>query len=62
MLCDECLAVPASVDHLDLSLGEARLRCLCAPCSVLELARWNRERLEPPQGLTPPSQGDRQAA
>ena len=61
MFCNECSVEPASVDHLDLSQGEARFRSLCGPCSEAEFKRWNRERVEGPLGH-PYADKDRRAA
>jgi protein-arginine kinase activator protein McsA len=62
MLCNECLTEPATIDHLDLSLGEVRLRSLCRACAADELQRWNQERLGRPAPSSQSSQKDRRAA
>jgi hypothetical protein len=47
-VCDSCLVAPATVDHLDFAVGEARLANLCGACAEAELARWHREKQRTP--------------
>jgi protein-arginine kinase activator protein McsA len=62
MFCDDCAVEPATIDHLDLSVGDAHLRRLCGRCAEIERTRWNAERLQKPIGLVPAPQGERRAA
>jgi hypothetical protein len=43
-ICDACFSQPATVDHLDFAVGEARLAHLCPACGESERSRWNTEK------------------
>jgi len=60
--CDDCAVEPATIDHLDFSVGDPHPRRLCRVCAETERTRWNAERLAKPTGLLAGVSGERRAA